>query len=94
MKIILLITTAVLLSACGEKNHTVDDFIKNDNLRIEFQKKCKGRDSLNCHNVLFALDIINQAKRGVIEKQLLLGDAYLSDHNFKEAIHWLQDLLA
>ncbi|HAU9595875.1 TPA: sel1 repeat family protein [Escherichia coli] len=72
-----------------KKNYTVDDFIKNDNLRVEFQQKCKERDSLNCHNVLSALDIINQAKKGVIEKQLLLGEAYLSDRNFKEAIHWL-----
>ena len=87
MKIILL--TIVLLSACGEKSHTVDDFIKNDKLRIEFQKKCKSRDSLNCNNVLSALDIIQKAKEGVTEEQLLLGDTYLSDRNFKDAIYWL-----
>lgn len=89
MKLILSITTLFLLSACGDKNHSVDDFIKNSDLRSKYQEKCKNNDSFNCENVLSALDIMQQANDGVIEKQILLGDVFLSSSDFKEAIHWL-----
>lgn len=58
-------------------------------MQLEFQRKCKDNHSLNCNNVLSALDIIQKAKKGAAEEQLLLGDTYLSDRNFKDAIYWL-----
>lgn len=89
MKVTLLTIVIVLLSACGEKNYTVDDFIKNENLRAEYQNTCQTSHSSNCKNAASALNIIQQAKNGATAQQLLLGDTYLSDRNFKEAIYWL-----
>lgn len=84
----LLTTIVFLLAACGDKNHTVEDFIKSNTLRAEFQKKCEKDNSSNCNNLFSAQNIIEQAEKGSTKKQFLIGDLYFSDHNYKEAIHW------
>lgn len=93
MKIILLIAGILFISACGEKEHSVDEFLKNESIRTEFQKKCKNgmhqKTSSNCNNVASAINIITQAENGIVEKQLLLGEMYFAEKNFQEAARWL-----
>lgn len=42
------------ISACNEKTYTVDEFMKDDNLRKSFVAKCENgelhREDLNCLN--------------------------------------------
>lgn len=89
MKLPLLAASLLLLIGCGEKSYTENDFLLSDELRAEFEKKCQSDNSSNCENALSAVDAVRQAKNGVIEKQVQLGDAYLSVRNFKQAVAWL-----
>ncbi|MDD0824891.1 EexN family lipoprotein [Mannheimia sp. AT1] len=53
-KIILLCFSFIFLSACNEKTHTVDEFMKDENLRNSFLAKCDNGElhnqDLNCLN--------------------------------------------
>jgi len=53
---ILILGFVVLLTACSEKNYTIEDFDNNDELRNSFVKKCENGEldyrSLNCVNAL------------------------------------------
>ena len=54
-KLLLVLAGAVLLTACGDKQYTVDEFVKNKELRTEIIKKCKNGEldrekDLNCKN--------------------------------------------
>ena len=89
MKLPLIAASLLLLLGCSEKNYTVSDFIMNDELRAEFQEKCQSKSSPNCTNALSAVDAVQQAKDGDVEKQVQLGEAYLAARNFKEAAAWL-----
>ena len=59
-KIALLIISSLALVACNEKEYTVDEFMKNDQLRAEWIKKCENGEVrpelLNCINVAKAKD--------------------------------------
>jgi len=48
-----------LLTACGEKVYTVDEFKASEGLRVEYTKKCsngelKGKELQNCDNLFSA----------------------------------------
>lgn len=53
-KITFILLSVFLLSACNEKTYTVDEFMKDDNLRKSFVAKCSNgelhRENLNCLN--------------------------------------------
>ncbi|MCX2960633.1 hypothetical protein E5343_06430 [Rodentibacter caecimuris] len=54
MKKIALLCFSIFCSACNEKIHTVDEFLKNDDLRKSFLSKCNNGElhnqDLNCQN--------------------------------------------
>ncbi|OOF66774.1 EexN family lipoprotein [Rodentibacter sp. Ppn85] len=59
-KLALLLISGIALVACNEKEYTVDDFMKNDQLRTEWLKKCENGEVrpelLNCINSKKAID--------------------------------------
>lgn len=62
MKRLALLIISVTLIACSEKDYTVDEFLKNDELRSEWLKKCDNGEVrpelLNCINAKKAADKI------------------------------------
>lgn len=73
-KIIFIFLSIFLLSACNEKTYTVDEFMKDDNLRKSFVAKCDNgelhREDLNCLN----------SKKADRDKTMLDG---MTDHGTK-----------
>lgn len=57
-KIIILMAAVFTLSACGEKNYSVDDFLKDKDLMHKIIAKCKSgelnAESTNCSNAIRA----------------------------------------
>lgn len=58
MKKISLLIGVLFLIGCGEKTHTVDEYLKNETLYNEFMAKCKNGElheqHINCVNVIKA----------------------------------------
>lgn len=57
-KLILILTAALTLSACGEKNYSVEDFVKDKDLMKSTIAKCRSGElnanSTNCSHAFRA----------------------------------------
>lgn len=64
-RILLVLTSAFLISACGDETKSVEYYKSNQEEAVSVNEKCiaSGEDSVNCRNAKSALQRNDQSKK-------------------------------